>query len=715
MSKIPSLEERRLAISNHNIELREKFELEKPTWANSELRDALTRMRTDCQYDFSMMLIMQDYLLQQATELYYNNPEEVAITDDEFDEAKRSLKEAYAHAPELKPSVSIVDMVGAPVVSGGLFDKYEHKYPMMSLGNLFNREDLEKWVAGLVKALGHMPELIVEYKYDGLAAELVYTDCSLTLGGTRGDGLVGDDITENLMTITSIPKSIAEIFAGNTIVVYGEVMCTISGFKLYNASTNKPLKNPRNGAAGSVRLSDSTEVAKRPLTFVPYGAHYDGEHEVSHGNTIQLLADCGFVVDYPLYIGKDTEDLALAIEGAYITRHNVDFEYDGVVIKVNDREDSIALGYNINPTKTMVNTTPLWATAYKFKTEKCQSKLIGVDFQVGRHGTITPVAKIEPVDVGGVTVSSVTLHNRDELAKGSYSVGDTLEIHRAGEVVPQILGIVAKSANEAITYPVNCPCCSSKLKIDGASTYCDNFYCTAQLLRRLEHFVSRDAFDIIGMAGGAITQIYEAGLLLSPEDIFKLTKEDLVKLDRWGERKADNLLKAITKSKTIRMDKLIYSLGCASAGRRISKTVAATINGIEELADLTSEELQELPKIGAVIAKDIADFFSEEDVWTLIGTIQRAGVVVVPFVPEQESVDGEFKGMKFCITGKFVDYTRNQIRDIIVGKGGVVVDSVSKTTNYLICGSDAGSKLTKAEANGFTTIITELDLKEFLK
>jgi len=637
---------------------------------------------------------------------YYVESDPV-ISDAEYDALMRRLTELEAAHPELLTPDSPTQRVGGTVSEG--FRTVTHALPMISLENSYNIEEIRDWHARAVKVLGRNEPMtfVVELKIDGVSASLVYEQGRLTLGATRGDGSIGEEITENVRTIKGIPLLLAGDERPARFEVRGEVYMSKASFHKVNearkASGEALFANPRNATSGSLKQLDSRITAKRSLSFF---AHSMGACDgVSFSAYTDYLAYCkrvGIPVNpYTKTFSSIDEVAAYCLEIQNNVRDTLPYEIDGMVIKV----DSAALRDELGSTMK----SPRWAVAYKFPAYQMTTIVRAVEFGVGRTGVITPVAIFEPTACGGVTISRATLHNFDEVARLGLCVGDTVLVERAGDVIPKVVKVITekRSGSETpVSVPNVCPVCGGiveKSSEEDAQHFCVNPLCSAQLKRAIEHFGSRKAMDIEGMGEAVVEALVDQERVKTLPDIYKLDEFDFAMLPLFKEKKAMNLTKAIRASKTAGLSRFLYALGIRQVGEKAAKTLAKRYRDIDALAKATAEELQTINDVGPVVAESIATFFSREETKTAIERFRAAGVVMV------EEGDGEpqtqlFAGKKFVLTGELPTMSREAASAIIERNGGSVSSSVSKKTDYVLAGENAGSKLDKARELGVTVI-----------
>ena len=631
------------------------------------------------------------------------------ISDAEFDRMLMRLRELEAEHPEWVTSDSPSQRAGSAVLDR--FNKVRHAAPILSLGNAFNQADVRAWFERIVRLDERVRTsgFVLEPKYDGLTVVLTYQDGLLSIGATRGDGEIGEDITANLRTVRSLPLSIPVDPKGpsapSTLVVRGEVMISKSDFEVLNTrlleSGEKTYLNPRNTAAGSLRQLDPRVTAGRPLILFTYAiVSSDGLVPQTQWEQLQYLKALGFPVsDYPACYST-FDAMLVALEQWQDLRDGMDFEIDGVVIKIDDLNLQADLGY--------VGKDPRGALALKFPAREITTTLQDITITVGRTGVLTPSAVLEPVELGGVVVKQATLHNFDYIAEKDIRVGDRVMIKRAGDVIPYVIGPVegARTGIEQIyTPPLTCPACGQPVEhLEGeVAWYCVNFSCPAQLVRNVEHFVSRGAMDIVGLGIKIVEQLISSGLVKDIADLYTLCMEDLLQLEGFAEKKASNLLNSIETSKQQPLSRLINALGIRGVGEVMAAEFAARYLSLDRFAAAQLADLQEMDGVGPNIAEAVVDWFARPANQQVLQKLRSAGVWQ-PFSAEHltqtAEVVGPLSGLTFVVTGTLASFTREGIKEYIQSQGGKVTDSVSKKTDYLVVGDNAGSKLDKARALG---------------
>ncbi|MDB5222686.1 MAG: ligase [Chitinophagaceae bacterium] len=647
--------------------------------------------------------------------------DEPLISDFEYDQLYKNLEKIEAETPELRTPDSPTQRVGNSLNKE--FVTVPHLVPMLSLDNSYNADDLIEWDKRAKKLINaDNIEYSAEPKFDGASISLIYENDILVRGATRGDGVAGDDVTTNLKQIKSIPLSAKFSDYGiQRVEIRGEVLMTRQSFKNYNQHLIEqglaPLANPRNAASGSLRMKDPMVVRKRSLEAILYHISYVAKSPNkkldkaldSHSGALEMLLQLGFKTPAKQQeVLKGIEDVVDFCNEFEKKRDNLPYEIDGIVIKVN----------NVELQQRMGSTThhPRWAIAFKFKARQATSKLINVEFQVGRTGSITPVAKIEPVHIGGVTVTSISLFNPDVVKEKDVRIGDTVLVERAGDVIPYIvkpLTELRKGTEKKIVFPKNCPVCDDELvKPEGEAVLrCVNINCEAQVIERIIHFVSKDAMDIKSFGSANVVKFFELDLLKDIPGIYTLDYEKISELEGFGQKSIDNLKTAIENSKTQPLHRLIFGLGIRYVGETTAKTLAKAVDHLLDFEKFSLEELQNLEDVGIKVAGSIYQFFHLEDNIEMIKKLEKLGVNLKNTNKTVE-VDGKLNQQTFLFTGSLPTLKRSDAEEMVEKNGGKLLGSVSSKLNYLVVGEDAGSKLDKAKKVGTIKIISE---EEFLK
>ena len=625
------------------------------------------------------------------------------ISDSEYDQLFRELQKLETDNPNLITEDSPTRRVGAEPLSS--FGSWTHRMPMLSLANAMNEDELAAFDTRVKKGLGTEKDLeyMAEPKLDGLAVELVYENGFFVNGSTRGDGITGEDITQNLKTITAIPLSLRKNGQKTPplLEVRGEVFITKDGFKKLNRNQEKealsPFANPRNAAAGSLRQLDSKITATRPLSIYCYEAgRIDGISFDTHEDFLSTLKEWGFPVNPEIQKVNNAETMVAFHRNLEAKRDSLPYGIDGTVFKVNAINQRNALGIR--------SRSPRWAIAGKFKAQQATTLVQNIIPSVGRTGAVTPVARLEPVNVGGVVVTNATLHNQDEIDRKDVRVGDTVLIQRAGDVIPEVVKVIpAKRPPETKTYqlPTECPSCGQEVfRPEGeVVTRCQNLSCPAQVKGRIEHFVSKGALDIDGFGEKLVDQLVDKKLILTVDDIFKLNFDDLVNLDRMAEKSALNILTAIQDSKQTTFARFVYALGIRNVGAHLSKVLEkAFVGDIEKFMNAAAEELEAIDEVGPIVAETITTFLSNCTNTDVIESCLSLGIRLKK-VEEPKSL--LLQGKTFVFTGALTQFSRNEAKEMTEAHGGKVSGSVSKNTDFVVAGPGAGSKLKKA---------TELDI-----
>ena len=635
--------------------------------------------------------------IQRNEYLYYvaDTPE---ISDQEYDALVQKLKELETAHPELITPDSPTQRVGgAPLEK---FETVTHSQPLYSLDNAFTPEELAEWDARVRKGLNLAEvEYICELKIDGLAVSLTYEKGLFVLGATRGDGKKGENVTENLKTVRAIPLRLTEV---RDIVVRGEVYIKRSEFRKLDG-----FANPRNAAAGSLRQLDPQVTATRPLDMFCYGVLAD---HTTQEEGYKLIQGLGFKLNPHRRICFGLPAVKKYIAEWETRRRELDYDTDGIVIKVNSIAAQQKLGFT--------SKFPRWATAYKYAPEQAVTKLEAIDIQVGRTGALTPVARLTPVELNGVIVSNATLHNEDEIKRKDVRVGDNVLIQRAGEVIPEVVGVADGPTpavrGEPFLFPKKCPVCNMtvvKDAEDDAVWRCPNESCPARIKGALKHFVSKDAADIEGCGEQIVEQLNKAGLVHNPADLYYLKYADLIQLERMGEKSVNNLLSAIEKSKNVGLARVLFGLGIRHVGQVVAEALANKFHSVENLFKASEAELADTNGVGEIIAASLHKALARADLRKVIERLQKAGVVLQD---NRVQLSDLLSGKTFVLTGTLPSLTRSEAEELIKSNGGSVSSSVSSKTSYVLAGTEAGSKLEKARKLG-VTVIDEKTFREMLK
>ena len=650
---------------------------------------------------------LKELLVKYSYEYYHlDNP---SVSDQEFDALLHELIKLEEEHPEFKTSDSPTMRVGGAVLDK--FTKVTHDVPMMSLSNAFNEEDLRSYDEKIIKEVGNV-EYNVELKIDGLAGSLKYKNGSLILGATRGNGVVGEDITNNVKTINTIPL---KINYKDSLEVRGEIFMSKKSFEKANLERVRQgmelFKNPRNCAAGSVRQLDSKVASSRNLDMFIYSLIGPQDHKLtSHTGSLEFAKKLGFKINPLSKLCKNIDEVIEFIKEYTEKRNDLKYEIDGIVVKVNDISKYEKIGYTAK--------SPKWAIAFKFPALEVITRINSIDFQVGRTGQITPVANLDPVIVQGSTVSRATLHNEDYFVDKDIRENDFVVIKKAGDIIPEVVRVIVDRREEySVKFEMikNCPVCKSELsrKAGESGHYCANKECDAKKTEGLIHFASRKAMNIEGLGIRIIEQFYNDGFLNSIKDIYLLKnrREELIVKEGFGVKSIDKLLKNIEISKVKNMDKLMFGLGIRHVGEKVSKVVATNFTNMKDMFKLNKDELVDIDEVGEVIAQSLVDYFRNEENIKLISELALLGLNM-----NYESniiIKEEFKGKTFVLTGKLEIYKRDEAKVLIESLGGKVSSSVSKKTDFVVVGTDAGSKLTKALSLG-VKVLTEKEFKDLL-
>ncbi len=646
------------------------------------------------------------------------------IPDREYDRLMQELRDLEAKFPDLITPESPTQRVGGEPTK--LFPPAVHHVPMLSLANTYNTQEVEDFARRVRELLGHDPAngYTCELKFDGVAMSLLYQNGKLVRGATRGDGTTGDDVTGNVRTIRSIPLSLhsSSRFVSESFEVRGEVFMELEGFRKLNeqreADGEPPFANPRNSTAGTLKTLDPREVAKRPLEFRAYQLRFDDEvieraSEIdNHSKRLELLKAFGFPTSKETQRASDTEGIMQFAMHWQEHREELPFQIDGVVIKVNSLTEQERVGF--------VAKSPRWAIAYKFETKQARTRLLGITLQVGRMGTITPVAELEPVQLTGITIRRATLHNADEIARKDIRIGDMVLVERGGEVIPKVAGVDVAERPKSATpfqFPTECPECRTPLvrPLEEVHWYCENLECPAQVTGRIAHFASRGAMDIAGLGSQSVEQLVAASLLRNVADIYELHihRAELIELDRMGDKKVDNLLEGIEQSKGRTAARFLFALGIRHVGTSIAKLLIDEFGSIDIVAEATEEAIDNIPGIGPEIAASVFAYFRQPKNQALLDRLRSAGLPFHGVRKPKPTLSEFFSGKTFVLTGTLNTMTRDEAKEKIESRGGKVSGSVSKKTHYVVAGAEAGSKLTKAEELGIT-VLTEEELMQEL-
>ncbi len=630
-------------------------------------------------------------LLNRYAYEYYTK-DAPSVSDSEYDQLYRELVELEASHPEEVLPESPTHRVGGVVLKG--FTKYQHQYPLYSLQDAFSREELEAFDQRVRKefpSVGYVCEL----KIDGLSISLTYENGVLVTGATRGDGSIGEDITENLKRVKDIPLVLPEPI---NITVRGECYMPRASFDRVNQirqENGEPeFANPRNAAAGTLRQLDTKIVAKRNLATFLY-QEVSPTDQSSQEGVLEKLAELGFVVNQERILAKEMNQVWNFIQKVAQLREDLPYDIDGIVIKVNDLAVQEELGFTVK--------APKWAVAYKFPAEEKEAKILSVDWTVGRTGVVTPTANLTPVQLAGTTVSRATLHNVDYIAEKDIHQEDTVIVYKAGDIIPAVLRVVKEKrvSDQALVIPSHCPSCQSELLHfeDEVALRCINPLCPAQIKEGLNHFASRDAMNITGLGPAVVEKLFAAQLVEDVAGIYRLTVEDLLSLEGFKEKSAEKLYEAIQASKENSAEKLLFGLGIRHVGSKVSQILLQEFHGLDQLATADPERIAGIDSLGMVVAESLKSYFAQEGSKRLLQELKEAGVNLT-YLGEKVAADAALSGMTVVLTGKLERLTRSEAKAKLESLGAKVTGSVSKKTDLVVAGSDAGSKLSKAQELG---------------
>lgn len=631
-------------------------------------------------------------LLNKANKAYYQEAQPF-ISDKEFDEYLKELEELEEEF-ELHDPKSPTQRVGGEPSSE--FETVEHPIPLLSLDNTYNEEELTDFDRRVREILGHTDfTYMIELKFDGIAIRLRYEDGKLVLGATRGDGERGDDITRNVKTIKDIPLRLSDDYP-EVVEVRGEAYMEREAFLRMNEHREEQglnaFANPRNSTAGSLKMQDPREVARRPIRFFSYDLIVDGtQNSLTQFEKMELLKKFGLPVCEHYKRCKDIAEVHEQIADWKELRHDLPFETDGAVVKVNEDKFRQQLG--------TTSKAPRWAIAYKFEAEQATTVLEGITLQVGRLGKITPVAELKAIELAGTTVKRASLHNEDEIHRKDIRVGDRVVIEKAGEIIPQVVSVVNPDREDRgpeFKMPENCPACGEELIKLGEDVdwRCINPECPPQVRQRIEHFASRDAMDIDGLGEAVVDQLVTEGLIHNYSDLYELRKEQIVELERMAQKSAQNLLDAIRASKDRSFDRLIYALGIRFVGKTVARDLAQAFKSMDALMEADEEEITEVEAIGPKIAESVVTFFSKKHNKEIISSLRKHDLNFE--MEEQEQASQKLKGKKFVLTGSLPSLTRKEATELIEKHGGTTASSVSGNTDYVLAGESPGKKYDKA-------------------
>ncbi len=629
--------------------------------------------------------------LNQYRKEYYTQ-DQPTVSDSEYDKLYRELVELEKANPDLILPDSPTQAVGGLILDG--FEKYQHETPLYSLQDAFSREELDDFDRR-VKAEFPNASYMAELKIDGLSVSLVYVDGVLQVGATRGDGSIGENITENVKRIKDIPHKLEEPL---TITVRGEAYLPRESFDKINEerreSGQSEFANPRNAAAGTLRQLNTAVVAKRNLATFFY-QEVASTSMTTQNDVLEELSRYGFSVNPRRITTSSMEDIWAFIQEVAAERDSLPYDIDGIVIKVNSLAMQEELGFTVK--------APRWAIAYKFPAEEKEAEILSVDWTVGRTGVVTPTANLTPVQLAGTTVSRATLHNVDYIAEKDIRIGDTVIVYKAGDIIPAVLHVVESKRNKQVPTPIpeTCPSCGSELihYEDEVALRCINPLCPSQIQERLTHFASRDAMNITGLGPSIVKKLFTADLVHDVADIYRLSVEDLLTLDGFKEKSAEKLYNAIQASKANSAEKLLFGLGIRHVGAKASRQLLEVFESIENLVAADEEAIANIDGLGTVIAKSLRSYFAKKEAEELLAELKNAGVNFA-YLGKKVSKDAQLAGLTVVLTGKLQRLTRNEAKEKLQDLGAKVTGSVSKKTDIVVAGADAGSKLTKAQALG---------------
>ena len=641
----------------------------------------------------------------------YYSLDKPSVTDKEYDLKYDELKELENETGYVLP-YSPTQRVGDVILEG--FKKYTHKARLWSLDKAQSMEEIKEWHNRNIKFVNEMnargenlPPLryVITKKFDGLTINLTYNEEGiLEVAATRGTGETGEDVTAQVKTIKEIPLKTS---TGDLFEVHGEAIMTQEAFDKYNAISETPLKNLRNGAAGALRNLNVKETARRGLSAFFYDVGYkEGSAFKNYEEMLKFIKDKGLPMDEYIRYATTLEEVEKYIKEIEAMRFDLNYDIDGVVVAIDDMRTRELLGYTVK--------FPKWAIAFKFEAQEATTKLLDVEWNVGRSGRVGPTAILDPVELAGVTVRRATLNNMDDIRRKGVRIGADVFVRRSNDVIPEIMGVVESTieGSEEINAPKVCPSCGSNLVLDGAHYFCENtLSCKPQMVKSIVHFASREAMNIAGFSEKTAEQLFEKLDIRSIADLYKLKKEELLTLEKFGEKKAQNLLDAVEKSKTPELYRFIYALGIPNVGVKTARDLVDKFKSIDGLKEATFDELISVSDVGDIVAKCVLEFFHEEKVINTINELLALGIA--PIYKEKEVIESGFSGKTVVVTGTMQKYSRSEIKSKLESLGAKVSGSVSKKTDYVIAGEEAGSKLTKAQELG-VTVITEDEFEKMI-
>ena len=628
-------------------------------------------------------------LLNKYASLYYEQDAPV-VSDAEYDalyDELRRLEESEGYSLKNSPTHRVG---GAPQKK---FEQSKHLLRLYSLDKCQSIDEFYEWCARTEKVVSPLPTLTAEYKFDGLTLNLLYDNGKLVQATTRGDGVTGEIVTAQVRTISKLPR---EIEYKGKIEVQGEGILRLSNFNKYNLTATEPLKNARNGVAGAIRNLNPAVTAERNISFFAYNVGYSDKTFETQKDIRDFLIEQGFETEGDFALVSTREEIEEYINRAEEMRSGLDYLIDGLVFKVNNLAYRDELGYT--------EKFPKWAIAYKFKADEMTTTLNDVVWQVSRSAKLNPLAVLEPVDIGGVTVKKATLNNYGDILRKNVKIGDRVFIRRSNDVIPEIMGVAeTHDHSKQVEKPTVCPACGAPVKEVGAFLYCTGEHCAPQVISALDHFASKDALDIEGFSEKTAEQFYNEIGLRTLVDLMNLKPEDMFGLEGFGDKKISNLISSIEKSKKTTADRFLYALGVDGIGKKTAKDLIKRFRTLKNLAEATEDELASVDGIGGILAKNIVDYFSDEGNRKLVADLLDSGIIL----EEKEEIDGALKGLKFVLTGSLPTLKRGEATLLIEQNGGEVASSVSKTVDIVLAGEDAGSKLQKAEKLGIKIISEE--------
>ncbi len=644
----------------------------------------------------------QEQILELRKELRDHNYnyyvlDNATISDFEFDKKLKHLQDLEEKHPEFFDSNSPTQRVGGEVTKN--FETVPHEHRMYSLDNSYSKEDLQDWETRIKKLVDGDIQYTCELKYDGASISLTYENGTLVKAVTRGDGFQGDNVTTNIKTIKSVPLQLKGDYPSK-FDIRGEIVLPFDGFNKMNEARieigEEPYRNPRNTASGSLKLQDSTEVAKRPLECLLYNLTGANIKISTQFESLEKARQWGFKVPNAAKLANSIDEVLEFVDYWNIHRHDLPYETDGIVIKVNNLQQQEELGYTAK--------APRWAMAYKFKAEQVSTKLNSITYQVGRTGAITPVANLAPVELAGTTVKRASLHNADQIEKLDIRVGDEVFVEKGGEIIPKIIAVdLSKRELDSVKteYITQCPECETELiRQEGeAQHYCPNYNgCNPQIIGRIQHFISRKAMDIDGLGGETVALLVNEGLIFNYSDLYELTKEHVIPLERMAEKSADNLINGISNSVNIPFERVLFALGIRFVGETVAKKLAKHYKSIDAIANATEDDLVGVNEIGVKIAESVTAFFASEKNLYIINRLKQFGVQLEISAEELKGQTEILKGDIIVVTGVFEYVSRNELKKLIENNGGKVSSSISSKTSYIVAGNNMGpSKKQKAE------------------